>query len=204
MVCKKLSGAPKNQDTANHHQSQHAHNLASDWQRGLSVSKRYEWLVDCYRMRVDDECINGGITNGCLYDPDHTKLSVVADFFIFCKLASLRKAIPSQWNWKDFLKVAEGLIPYAFEKSDAQEKYGSENVFSVLTGGRSLRATGEAIYNRSVMDTVNYDGDHQRLQEVVEEIFDSSKVFLEHAKEFEDIGGSNTWSNFYKSLKITN
>jgi hypothetical protein len=35
-------------------------------------------------------------------------------------------------------------LPYAFEKSDAQEKWGGENFFSAMMGGRSLRFTAVA------------------------------------------------------------
>ncbi len=49
-----------------------------------------------------------------------------------------------------FLQVASGLLPCAFEESDAQEKYGKENNLSGLMGGRSLRSTAELIYQRSV------------------------------------------------------
>jgi hypothetical protein len=31
------------------------------------------------------------------------------------------------------------LVPFAFEKSDAKEKYGGENVFSAMMGRPSLR-----------------------------------------------------------------
>ncbi len=34
----------------------------------------------------------------------------------------------------------------------AQVKYGHENVFAAMMGGRSLRATGEAVYSSSCMD----------------------------------------------------
>ena len=29
------------------------------WSNGLG-ERQYEWLVDCYRMRVDDDCTHGG------------------------------------------------------------------------------------------------------------------------------------------------
>ena len=31
------------------------------------------------------------------------------------------------------------LLPFSFEKSDAKEKWGGENIFSALTGSPSLR-----------------------------------------------------------------
>jgi hypothetical protein len=34
------------------------------WARGLPVDQRHEWLVDCYRMRVDDECAWRGEQRG--------------------------------------------------------------------------------------------------------------------------------------------
>lgn len=50
--------------------------------------------------------------------------------------------LPGQWDWRGFFVKAGGLLMFAFEKSDAQEKYGQENVFAALMGGRSLRSTG--------------------------------------------------------------
>ena len=78
------------------------------------------------------------IGGGSLYDqssPDE----IVQDFLVFCRLALEQGVIPEGWNWAKFLATALDLLPYAFEKSDAQEKYGRENVFNVALGGRSLR-----------------------------------------------------------------
>ena len=58
---------------------------------------------------------------------------------MFCRLAARREALPAGWSWAGLLETAATLLPYAFEKSDAKEKYGGENVFSVVMGGRSLR-----------------------------------------------------------------
>lgn len=42
--------------------------------------------------------------------------------------------VPSAgWDWAAFLKVAVGLLPYAFEKSDAKKKWGGENVFASVS-----------------------------------------------------------------------
>lgn len=46
------------------------------------------------------------------------------------------QVVPAKWDWGKFLKAAVKLLPYAFEKSDAQEKWGGENVFAVAMGGR--------------------------------------------------------------------
>jgi hypothetical protein len=65
-----------------------------------------------------------------LYDPDRTETSVLTDFLVFCKLAVKNQVIPAGWDWQLFLSKAAGLLPFAFEKSDAQEKYGGENIFT--------------------------------------------------------------------------
>ena len=61
------------------------------------------------------------------------------DFLVFCRLARARAALPTPWAWGTFLLTAAELLPEAFEKSDAQEKYGGENIFQAAVGGRSLR-----------------------------------------------------------------
>ncbi|MEW5311679.1 MAG: hypothetical protein WDW38_003374 [Sanguina aurantia] len=119
---------------------------ASSWAEGLGSAERAEWLVDCYRMRVDDDYVNGGCNLHGLYDPDHTAMTVTLDFAVFCKLALANNVLPDGWDWKVLLSKAGGLLPFAFEKSDAQKKYGRENKFAALMGGRSLRATGTSVW----------------------------------------------------------
>lgn len=53
--------------------------------------------------------------------------------------------VPEDWDWREFFVKAGCLLPSTFEKSDAQKKYGQENVSAALMGGRSLRATGELL-----------------------------------------------------------
>jgi hypothetical protein len=106
----------------------------SAWAAGLNPSEQHEWLVDCYRIRVDDTMVYGG---GCvgLY-AEAEKGRVLVDFLVFCKLALARGVVPPAWDWPAFLHVAADLISFAFEKADAKEKWGGENVFSSMFGGR--------------------------------------------------------------------
>jgi hypothetical protein len=60
---------------------------------------------------------------------------------IFCKSAAARGVVPPGWDWSKLGAKAVGLLPYAFEKDDARDKYGGENVFAGMMGGRSLRYT---------------------------------------------------------------
>jgi hypothetical protein len=55
---------------------------------------------------------------------------VAEDFLVFCKLAVKAGVLPPSWDWPGFMKQAQSLLPYAFEKSDAQEKWGGENIFA--------------------------------------------------------------------------
>jgi hypothetical protein len=124
----------------------------SGWARGLSIPDSYEWLANCYQLRCDDDYAYGSCYLHGPYDPDATAPSIADDFYTFCMLAKRRKVVPADWNWPAFLLKAAEHVGYAFEKSDAQERWGSENVFAAFTGGRSLRHMGEIVYGASAHD----------------------------------------------------
>ena len=93
----------------------------------------YEWFIDCYRMRCDDDNQYGTNWNHGIFAINKTKLSIGKDFLIFCKLAQFRGIIPVlNWNWNRVLKK---LLNTKFTKQDAIRKYGSENYFSAQPGG---------------------------------------------------------------------
>ena len=59
---------------------------------------RYEWLVNCYQMRVDDDYAWGGNLRG-LYDssasgegPD--RVDIARDFYVFCRMAKENGVLP--------------------------------------------------------------------------------------------------------------
>ena len=110
------------------------------WAFGLDAEMQREWLVDCYRMRLDDEYAwQGDIRAGSLYDGSEAS-EIAQDFLVFCRLAKDRRVIPANWSWSQFLNLASELLTFAFDKSCAREKYGRENIFSPMIGsGRSLR-----------------------------------------------------------------
>jgi hypothetical protein len=108
-------------------------------------------------------------------------------------LAARRDILPNDWNWTEFYKVAAKFVCFAFEKSDAKERWGSENVFQVLTGGRSLRATGEDIYNSAINEFVDSKEATKARKDAVNP---SNKVFLE-------VGGEEVWKQFVRDLSNT-
>jgi len=134
-----------------------------------------------------------------------TVTSVAAEFLLFAKLVVLAKALPKEgeWDWPSFLAKAAGMVGYAFEKSDANERWGGENVFAVVTGGRSLRYTGEIVYGSSIQDP------DESLEELI--LPSVEKVFSDYGspgisdtpearKACEDVGGWEAWRVFYDTL----
>jgi hypothetical protein len=61
--------------------------------------------------------------------------------------------VPETWPWRAFLAVAPRFIRTPFAKSNAQERWGAENVFSVATGGRSLRYTAGRVYGWDIKES---------------------------------------------------
>ena len=109
------------------------------WSMGLSPHMQREWLVDCYRMRLDDELVwQNNIRPGSLYDQSGAR-EIAQDFLVFCCLVRRKGVLPENWIWSQFLDVAAELLAFKFEKNDAKIKYGGENQFALLHGGRSLR-----------------------------------------------------------------
>lgn len=187
-----------------------ANQPANSWSNGLGQQKRHEWLVDCYRMRLDDLYTHtGDVRIGTLYDPEHSVESVMVDFLVFCKMGVANGALPSAWRWKDFLNEAKGHLCFAFEKSDAQEKYGEENYFNGLLGigsGRSLRYTAQRIYGSEIM---NPDEGNDMFDDMWEDV--RSCLFEEEEEEevdfegtdyiFAEVGGKAVWQKFLQDLR---
>ncbi|EFJ50399.1 hypothetical protein VOLCADRAFT_103978 [Volvox carteri f. nagariensis] len=154
------------------------------------------------RMRVDDDYAWGGCNLHGLYDPEHTGDTIVSDFLLFCKLAVRHGVVPHRnWDWNKFLNKAAELLGYAFEKSDAKEKYGNENVFSVITGGRSLRATAEVVYGTSCMAGSDQEEDAEVLQlrEVIEDGL-LEEMMETQPELFEDVGGVAAWARLQSRM----
>jgi len=122
----------------------------TSWWKALKAGDRYEWLVNCYQMRVDDDYAWGGILRG-LYissgdDDGPNRMYIAKDFYVFCCMAEENRVLPGEFKWRPFIEKAKKLLCYAFEKSDAKERWGGENVFSALMGRPSLRLTAEHVY----------------------------------------------------------
>jgi hypothetical protein len=169
------------------------------WAKGLDRLAASEWFIDCYRMRLDDEAVYQSVLRG-LYDYDEASpISIVKDFLMFCKLAVFNSVVHEKWDWELCFRKFGHLLNCAFEKSDAQEKYGSENYFSALMGGRSLRATGEAVYKSPITETFGEEtitddvkatrSEQKRLEKAIRKLKwkDTNPIF-------ENVGGFDVWN----------
>jgi len=192
----------------------------SDWSIGLGEAEAAEWFIDCYRMRVDDDyCWGGGnfhgfylvATGGC---DEFGKLEVWADFMIFCKLAIRRNALPDNWSWELVAEKAASMLCYAFDKESAREKYGRENVFQAMFGGRSLRATAISIYGSGAESFAQEDEMHVEVTGEVEKAkygmircmeTDNYENIREYESVFEEVGGmgdNGVWDQFFKDFHL--
>ncbi|KAJ1549811.1 hypothetical protein HK096_010310 [Nowakowskiella sp. JEL0078] len=177
----------------------------SQWAKGLELIAAAEWFIDCYRMRIDDEyCLKGNFRG--LYNVDHTKKEIVLDFLLHCHLARFNQVIPENWDWALCLNKFGYLLGYAFEKDDAREKYGSENYFSGMLGGRSLRFTGEIIYRNPLSgsgeiseEVTNSRKEQKKIEAAIKRIRWESGEAL-----FEDVGGFPIWKKLLKTLNSQN
>jgi hypothetical protein len=175
--------------------------LPSAWSEGLTGEKRYEWLIDCYRLRMDDNYVNGNLAG--LYATEEGSLGIVRSFLTFCKLALKNGIVPSEWDWNAFTKVAAQHLICSFEKSDAQEKYGGENVFGAAMGGRSLRFTAEQVYGTNVYDGNSVSEENKSVKDSV----DGASCFRAHSHSlvtseslFAAVGGYEIWETLLKDL----
>jgi len=146
---------------------------AAAWSNGLSRSEQYEWLANCYQMRCDDDYVWGGGSLHGPYDPEASPSSIGHDFLLFCLLAVRHCVIPPIWDWEAFYRTAGKHVCFAFEKSDAKERWGGENVFAAMTGGRSLRLTAEAVYGNSAQsqDMKGFSETYVEVRREVSEFF---------------------------------
>ena len=168
---------------------------ASWWNR-LRPEDRYEWLVNCYQMRVDDDYAWGGNLRGlydCSGDPD--RRDIARDFFVFCRFAKENGVLPKEgFEWRPLIKRAKKLLGFAFEKSDAKERWGGENVFSA---GPSLRRTAEHVYG------VAMAGEDEQFREKVrahEDDFDEG--MKRSAGLLEPYGGKGLWAELLRDMVL--
>jgi splicing suppressor protein 51 len=119
-----------------------------DFLHNIPGDKAFNYLIDCFRMRVEDEYVFGGNTIG-IYNGDKP----LPEFKKFLSLAESRQAILPPWwspakRWECERLAVNGTfsnIHGAVEKSDIQEQY-NDNMMPM-----KLRVLGEKIYGKGFM-----------------------------------------------------
>ena len=90
------------------------------WSFELKVYQQHEWLTDCYRMRMDDDCRHGDYLHG-VYDLNATSFSIALVFSCFVKFVFFDKHFLLVGIGKSFWMKLH-LLFYTFEKSDREKK----------------------------------------------------------------------------------
>lgn len=163
------------------------------WSSGMAPPDLFEWFCNCYQMRCDDNYMYQGEFAGP-YDPGADGKSIAQDFMIFCLLAARNKVVPADWDWAEFLQAAPRWIIYAFEESDAQERWGSENVFQAQMGGRSLRHTAMDVYGLGP-DAFDVTKEELRARD------DAEAWAYENVAASEEVGGPAAWQQLLAALR---
>lgn len=121
---------------------------ADDLLRGISEKEAFVKLIDCYRMRVEDDYKFAGDTRG-LYNQEDP----LEDFQDFLNLAQKRKGVLPKWWSEEKRRACERLavdgtqwanINGTVEKHDIIEHYG-DNLMPM-----KLRMLAEKIYGKKI------------------------------------------------------
>jgi len=153
----------------------------SGWSKNLG-KKKYSWLVDCYRLRLDDDYVLGDCYLHGLYE-DSSPLNIAEDFIVFCALAAKGDVIPMLWDWNFFFEEAFKKLNFAYEKSDAQDDWG-------MLGPMMLRTTADTVYGGGPDDA-----DDSISESIHDEMDTAGDEF------FKDIGGVKNWASLVNWLE---
>lgn len=178
------------------------------WHENLCRQEREEWLINCYRMRNDDDNRwGGGYMHGIMEvtcnpsggygldikGPNMKKNTIVKDFLKFMLLAHEKKVYPTcpnKFSVEKMLEIAPKYLEFCFTKECAKAKYGEENVYSLKIP--SLRRTAEYIYRTAIVQEHNV-GKEKRMKYIIEELDDQIE---------ESIDDVNFENSHYKIFEI--
>ncbi|KAJ4462727.1 hypothetical protein PAPYR_742 [Paratrimastix pyriformis] len=167
-----------------------------------TAEEREEFIIDSYRLRADDDCVYGGCNQHGIYLDYSTKHEIVLDFLIYCKMAVRNGIIPPGWNWERFLGRAASLIAYAFEKSDAHDKWAG-------FAARELRCIAERVYGTVA---IPFEESPEALIAVtkavgelkvtpLDALLESERRTPGAASLFQDVGGLQLWAILHLRLE---
>lgn len=121
----------------------------------------------------------------------------------FSKLLVINGVLPADWDWLAFGMCAESLIGYAFEGSDALQKYGSEHApdaAQVSMSTAMLRSTAHVIY-----------GDHKdsawhETSREYDAVGNSVRQWSAYGRRGDricaEVGGHTAWRRLYQNFRL--
>ncbi|KAJ9438793.1 hypothetical protein DIPPA_21451 [Diplonema papillatum] len=196
---------------------------------GLGTSKfdNPEWIIDVYRLRVDDDATQGGEDFHGMYEAQingygakESRMVICEDFAVFLKLALRQKVIPEGYDYAKTVRIAKDHLCYAFEKADVAEKWGGMSAMV-------LRTLAERTYG-SIVSSFYDDGDCDPViraagEKYLEEAGKALRALRRgngggkggkggkgakggkggQTKFFDDIGGPECWAELLTKLRST-
>ena len=136
-----------------------------------------------------------------------SRLTILADFLLFTKLAVARGVIPSSssdtpWEWGVYLDVAGQMIYKAFapDKCGGAEKYGKQ-----AGDGTALRSWGQAIYEGVYREETEADQLHDAMKQKVDaacwgEDGGPHFSFARDPSIYDDVGSVYAWKGLNEIL----
>jgi hypothetical protein len=197
----------------------------TDWMEMLDdrPELRPAWLVDVYRTSFNAEAT-------CARPPERprhcaggaraSRLSIISDFLLFCKLSVARGVVPAadaqaairplrarRWEWTALLQAAAGMLDKGFhpEKCGAVHRYGED-----AGDGAEIRRLATVIYEAGVPGG---DSLADRMRDGIklacwgdDEYDDEGNVrhrfsFDREPELFDDVGGVDLWKQLNEELK---
>eukprot|EP00914_Ancora_sagittata_P025026 GHVO01049934.1.p1 GENE.GHVO01049934.1~~GHVO01049934.1.p1 ORF type:complete len:671 (-),score=118.73 GHVO01049934.1:141-2153(-) len=177
-----------------------------EWAEGLSNSMRHIWLVDCYRLKIHDLATCPDKKLSGIHAKNWTPLSVVTDFWIFCKMAYQRSAIPmDEWEWKRVTDEASTALEHSFNGTDAESKHGCGNE----SGVSSLRFTATGIIgatNQTACSSIRApDINYTRAEYIDKFCAAEAEGFVNYwatdVERFDDVGSAGIWFELYEKCQ---
>ena len=171
------------------------------WSTFLPITKHTAFILDCYRLRLDDDYKRGNHKIRGLYllqgeDLRCKELRILEDFLCFMKMAKKNDCLPEDFDFPECLRLAPEPLKKPFTKADAEKIWGKENCFSV--GRASLRRTAEQIY-KCTMDEDHYC-EIDLMEDEVSKYVDRTNFENSDPLGFQDIGGFRIWNRLFYTM----
>eukprot|EP00929_Paragymnodinium_shiwhaense_P007069 TRINITY_DN111029_c0_g1_i1.p1 TRINITY_DN111029_c0_g1~~TRINITY_DN111029_c0_g1_i1.p1 ORF type:complete len:682 (-),score=106.08 TRINITY_DN111029_c0_g1_i1:32-2077(-) len=152
---------------------------SSSWCGDLKTKDRYELFVDCYRLRLEADCVGGPEARG-IYAEDAKKGTILEDWTVFCKLAVSREILPKDWSWEAALNIAVERLAKPLPATTASNSRDELRC-------RWMRAMAEVLYGKNMVAEIYREEIKRALRSHDPNLFD-------------DVGGSVVWGQLLRRL----